>query len=160
MAYPDENPSAPHPRATSRWWRVSRRPVILSVAVSAAVIAGTGAALAAIPSHGTEVFHGCYSKTTGALRLIDPSAGQHCAPGELAVSWNQAGPTGPQGDRGPRGAQGPNGNTGATGPQGPPGSGLTFTGATGATGPTITAAGTYLAVASPMKRRASRSPRR
>jgi hypothetical protein len=80
--------------------------------VSAAVIAGTGAALAAIPRHGTEVFHGCYSKTTGALRLIDPSAGQHCAPDELAVSWNQAGPTG----------------------------------ATGATGPTITAAGTYLAV--------------
>jgi hypothetical protein len=124
----------------------TRRLAMVSAAASAALFAGTGVALATIPGHGTGVLHGCYSKTTGDLRLIDPSAHQHCRRGELAVSWNQTGPQGAPGLRGPRGvqgAQGSKGDTGTTGPQGPPGPGLTFTSAVGVTGPTITAAGTY-----------------
>jgi hypothetical protein len=113
----------------------------------AAVFAGTGVALATISGHAAAVLHGCYSKTTGDLRLINPSAHQHCARSELAVSWNQAGPQGVpgmQGPRGLRGPEGPKGATGATGLQGPPGPGLTFkVGGNGATGPTITAAGAY-----------------
>jgi hypothetical protein len=101
------------------------------------VAAGAGIGLASIPS-GTGVFHGCYVKSSGALRVIDPSAHQHCKKTELAVSWNQAGQRGLAGPRGPRGAKGA---TGQTGPAGPPG--LTFTTTTGQNSPAFSTAGTY-----------------
>ena len=63
------------------------------VAAAVAVVLGAGGvALASIPDAGG-VFHGCYSKTTGGLRLIDPSKGQKCSRSEGAVSWSQAGIT-------------------------------------------------------------------
>lgn len=55
---------------------------------------------------------------TNVLRLIDPSAGQSCGPGETEVTWNQVGPTGPAG---PQGLAGPQGPTGPSGPPGPAG---------------------------------------
>jgi hypothetical protein len=132
------------------------------------VAAGTGIAVASIPS-GSRVFHGCYAKSTGALRLIDPSAHQRCRRGELAVSWQQAGPSGPQGPQGIRGpmglagsagaagAAGSQGPTGPTGPQGPAGPagpagppGLTFTTAAGVgsgqDSPDLATPGTYFVV--------------
>src|SRR6185437_927761 len=47
-----------------------------------------------IPDPGTGVFHGCDSKKTGALRLIDPAKHQKCAAAEKAVTWNQTGQRG------------------------------------------------------------------
>jgi hypothetical protein len=67
----------------------SRRWLAAPVAVAAAVAAG-GVALASIPGP-RGVSDGCYNKTTGGLRLIDPAKGQKCKVGEGAVSWNQAG---------------------------------------------------------------------
>lgn len=86
---------------------------------------------------------GYVQNVPGAVRLIDPSAGQTCAAGETETTWNQqglngatgpkgnTGPAGPTGTSGPAGPAGPIGLTGATGPAGATGS----TGATGATGP-------------------------
>lgn len=58
----------------------------------------------------------------GAVRVIDPSAGETCAAGETETTWNQAGQVGPQGPQGATGATGntgPQGPIGNTGPQGP-----------------------------------------
>ena len=72
------------------------RPVRLSRAatiVGIIVVAGASAAIAvaAIPDSGTGLIHGCYSKTTGALRVINTAKGQHCHSGEAALNWNQRG---------------------------------------------------------------------
>ncbi len=53
----------------------------------------TGAALASIPDSGG-IIHGCYLTTgppqaRGALRVVDAEAGQACASGEVAISWDQ-----------------------------------------------------------------------
>jgi hypothetical protein len=62
---------------------------LASAAAFALVVAG-GVAYATIPdSNG--VIHACYNKTTGALRVIDPSASQTCVSGEAPLSWNQGG---------------------------------------------------------------------
>lgn len=116
------------------------KPGRLLLAGGAAVVivaAGAGIGLASIPSS-TGVFHGCYAKSSGALRLIDPSAHQHCKRGQLAVSWNQAGQRGPKGPRGPQGLRG------KAGPAGPPG--LAFTATTGQDSADLSTAGTYFVV--------------
>jgi hypothetical protein len=87
--------------------RGGRRLALLVVA-AAAVGAGVGIAYAAIPD-GSGVIHGCYSNTSGALRVIDTGAGQRCSAAEKAVDWSQ---TGPQGAQGPQGPQGPQGQRG------------------------------------------------
>jgi hypothetical protein len=113
-----ESPTTPAaPRRRSRWRRPARRWAVLSAATAATLIVGTGVALATVPDGGG-VFHGCYDKHSGGLRLIDPSAGQHCKRDETAVSWNQTGPAGPQGPKGDTGQTGPAGQTGQTGPPG------------------------------------------
>jgi hypothetical protein len=38
--------------------------------------------------------HACYSKSGGALRVIDSSV-TNCKSGETSLTWNQSGPTGP-----------------------------------------------------------------
>lgn len=80
--------------------RRPRRALLILVSAGALVAAGAGIeAIASIPdAHG--VIHGCYSKSTGALRVID-SAKHKCPRGTKALNWNQRGPRGP---RGPRGA--------------------------------------------------------
>src|SRR4051794_34150982 len=60
------------------------------------------------------VYHGCYNKKTGVLRMLTRVA-PRCTRNEVGISWNQ---TGPQGLPGPVGQQGPRG---ASGPQGPGG---------------------------------------
>jgi hypothetical protein len=93
-----------------------------------------GIAYAAIPSGG--VISGCYLKSGGTLRVLDPSA-TSCKSGETSLQWNQVGPAGPQGIQGPAGTTGAPGSAGPAGPSGAngaPGADGT-TGATGATGP-------------------------
>ena len=96
----------------------------LSVAVGAI-------AYAAIPDS-SGLIHGCYDKTLGSVRVIDPSSSNplknKCHSFETALDWNQ---TGPQGAAGPAGVKGDTGAAGATGPAGPKGD----TGAGGAQGP-------------------------
>lgn len=109
---------------------------------AAALVAGTATvALASIPSADGTIT-GCYTKSSGTLRIIDPAATK-CGTNETTISWNQkgpkgdtgatgpAGPAGPTGPAGPAGPAGPKGDTGATGPTGPAGP----QGDTGATGP-------------------------
>jgi hypothetical protein len=87
--------------------------VALPLAVIAALVLGLSPVVGSIPSGG--MFYGCYSKSTGTLRVIDPAKVHACPVGQRMISWNQVGPQGPKGDTGATGA------TGATGPQGPAG---------------------------------------
>lgn len=114
--------------------RLTRSLMRQSPAMAVAFIAGLGAAgaiaFAQIPDS-SGVIHACYNKSSGALRVIDPSAGRPCAPtGETALTFNQqgqagaagpAGATGSAGAAGPPGAGGPAGSTGAPGARGPKG---------------------------------------
>jgi hypothetical protein len=95
-----------------------------AVAVGAAVLLAAliGSASAAIPNSATHAYTGCYSATTGALRLIDFQAGKRCRSGERSVTWSQAGPRGLTGSPGPQGSPGPKGDTGDAGPKGDTGS--------------------------------------
>lgn len=80
--------------------------------------------LASIPGPGG-VINGCFQKSTGKLRVIDPSSAKKsmnaCHPDEVAIHWNQTGPAGPPGPAGPAGAAGPPGAPGPAGPAGPAG---------------------------------------
>src|SRR3954471_14873110 len=69
------------------------RNISLVVAV-AAIVPGTLAARAAIPSSPGGVFTGCVSTATankGALRVIDAQAGGACKSAEKKIAWNQRG---------------------------------------------------------------------
>jgi hypothetical protein len=127
--------------------RPARASLITSVTTLLLAGAVVGVASAAIPDVGTSTLHGCRNRTTGILRLVDPSLTGtlgHCITTagvlqEYAVTWNAsgpagapgpsgavgqpgaAGPSGPAGPKGDVGQQGPTGATGATGPQGPAG---------------------------------------
>jgi hypothetical protein len=86
-------------------------------ALAVTALAG-GIAVAAIPGENGTI-QACYTKTIGALRVIDTARGQTCHPSkELTLSWNQ---TGPKGDPGLAGAKGQQGDPGEIGPQGPAG---------------------------------------
>ena len=105
----------------------SRAVLVVATVLTAVAITAGGFALAGIPGE-DGVIHGCYKKRTGALRVVDE--GTACKAKEIAISWNQQGPTGPRGEAGGSG-QGARGNTGATGSTGATGA----TGAAGSTGP-------------------------
>jgi len=100
--------------------------LLIALGISVAALAVGGIALAGVPG-GSSVYTACVTKSSGAIRLIDPSLsksswGSHCQSSEQQISWNQTGPTGPAGVSGHTGATGPHGSTGATGPQGSTGS--------------------------------------
>jgi Collagen triple helix repeat (20 copies) len=96
----------------------NRRALVLAAGVAALLVVG-GTALATIPG-GDGVIKSCYTKGTGALRVIDSSTSQ-CKTGEAALSWNQKGPKGDTGAQGPRGYDGQTGPTGPAGADGLPG---------------------------------------
>ncbi len=91
------------------------------------VLGMAGRVLATIPDGNT--IYGCYKNNTGAVRVIDPSAGDKCnGKSEAAISWAQTGQDGVPGVQGPQGPQG------TTGPDGPDGvSGYVVETATGST---------------------------
>jgi hypothetical protein len=100
--------------------KLGRRSIWAITGICLGALFTGGIAFATIPDS-SGVVHGCYSKTSGALRVIDTGKSQKCAISELAVSWNQTGPkgaAGPVGPTGPAGNVGPKGSTGAQGPQG------------------------------------------
>jgi hypothetical protein len=94
--------------------RLGRRGVVLAVAAGA--LAAAGVSYAFIPD-GSGVIHACYDKVSGQVRIYDSQTGKPkgCGSGEVAITWNQRGPSGPSG---PAGASGPSGPSGATGPSG------------------------------------------
>ena len=76
---------------------------------------------AAIPDSTGLIHDGCYSTTSGALRVIDPAKTKACPTGTTGLNWNQKGLQGPAGPKGPAGLQGAQGPAGPQGPQGPAG---------------------------------------
>ena len=99
-----------------RHWH--KRVTAAATAIVALLVCG-GVALATIPGS-DGVIRGCYSKSGGALRIVDSSQ-TTCPNGEATLAWNQTGPPGPQGLKGDTGLQGPKGDTGPQGATGPPG---------------------------------------
>jgi hypothetical protein len=104
--------------------QLNPRTRIIAVAVGTLALAGA-VTYATIPDS-AGVVNGCYTRLTGALRVIDTGAGQTCLRFETPISWNQVGPQGPAGATGPQGAQGPQGVQGDPGPAGPAGSALAY----------------------------------
>ena len=84
---------------------------------------GAGTVYAAIPNTSGK-YYACFTKATGAVRLINYPKVSTCAQGERLILWNAkgpqglVGPVGPAGPQGPQGAQGPQGEQGLQGPQG------------------------------------------
>jgi hypothetical protein len=90
----------------------------LALALLALLAALSGVAYAA-NNRTASVIQGCYSNSTGTLRVASS-----CERTETAISWNQDGPAGPAGPVGPAGqpgAVGPAGPAGGAGPAGPRG---------------------------------------
>lgn len=128
--------------------RTLKAPLVAALVGGAVLAIAGGIAYATIPdSSGT--IHGCYSKSTGTLRVIDSSV-TNCDAKETSLNWNIQGPQGPQGPTGPQGATGPQGPAGPQGPQGPQGP-------TGPAGPSGTSHG-YLASTSNQPVAQSSSP--
>ena len=103
----------------------------IAAATATAIVVSGSFAIAAIPDTATKVITGCYSKTSGALVIIDKQGGRTCTTSQIELSWVQQGAPGTPGAAGIAGAPGavgPAGPTGATGATGP-------AGADGATGP-------------------------
>jgi hypothetical protein len=96
--------------------RLTRKSSVTVLALTGA-LAAVGVGYAAIPG-GDGVIHGCYSKLTGQLRIIDAEAGARCTGLEKALDVNERGPKGDTGPRGLTGDTGPRGLTGDTGPRG------------------------------------------
>jgi len=69
-------------------------------AITIAALAGgltSAVVLAAIPDSSSTI-HGCYTNSTGTLKVIDSENGGVCASGETSLNWNQTGPQGPAGE--------------------------------------------------------------
>jgi len=92
--------------------RVDR--AVIAFAAALAVLLTVGVAAASVPD-GTGTIHGCFKKSGGDVRIIDPSAGESCGSSELPISWLQAGPQGSQGQIGDKGVQGQPGPAGLSG---------------------------------------------
>ena len=74
-----------------------------AIALAALVVATSGVAIGSFaPKNGKIV--ACYSKRTGALRLVEE--GKKCRKGEQKIAWNQQGKRGLPGRRGPAGDDG------------------------------------------------------
>jgi hypothetical protein len=115
--------------------KVFRRVRVSVAAAVLLVIVAAGAAYATIPD-GNGVYTACLLKSTGTIRLIDPSISgstllNHCTQYETEITFNEQGQPGPKGATGATGATGPAGPAGPAGPTGATGQ----TGAQGATGP-------------------------
>ena len=68
------------------------RNITAAIAAATTAIVVTGSiAIAAIPDSATKVITGCYSKTSGALVIIDKQAGRSCTTSQIELSWAQQG---------------------------------------------------------------------
>lgn len=81
--------------------RVSRKALVIPIGALVALAVGVGFAVASIPD-ASGVFHACYKKHQGQLRLVESASA--CRPSEKATSWSQTGPPGPPGPPGTPGS--------------------------------------------------------
>ena len=96
--------------------KCAMRNITAAIAAATTAIVVTGSiAIAAIPDSATKVITGCYSKSSGALVIIDKQAGKSCTASQIELSWAQQGVPGLPGAPG---AAGLPGAPGATGPAG------------------------------------------
>jgi hypothetical protein len=93
---------------------VGTRGTLVMTSLIAVALAG-GATYALIPQGG--VISACYTKATGAIRIIDVTLSS-CRSNEILLSWNQEGVDGPQGKDGPPGQPGADGQPGQDGQPG------------------------------------------
>jgi collagen triple helix repeat protein len=100
---------------------------LLAITVFGLVVGGMSLA-AKQPSSSSRIT-ACYSKKSGALRVV--KQGKRCRKGERKLTWTKSGARGSRGIRGERGSEGERGPQGAAGAAGPAGS----NGAAGAPGP-------------------------
>lgn len=63
--------------------------VIAGGVLSAAIVIGGGVAIASIPSSTTGTITACVKNSSGAVRIIDAQAGNHCGAGEANVTWSK-----------------------------------------------------------------------
>jgi hypothetical protein len=86
-----------------------------ALVVAGVLVGGTAYAAASQARPVDDTYFACINLASGAMRLIDPPAGQACngtvGPGqEREISWSRtAGERGPQGPAGPRGPRGESG---------------------------------------------------
>src|SRR3954467_4900168 len=81
----------------------------LAACTGAALLAGGAMAVGAIPSSNGTI-NACYSKKTGAMRIVDVK--EKCGKKETRLTWNEKGVKGDSGAAGATGARGPMGPTG------------------------------------------------
>jgi hypothetical protein len=89
--------------------RPSHATVVAYLALFVA-LGGSAYAVGSGSSAGAPVIRACYSKRTGALRLLQAGS---CRRGERELAWNQQGRRGATGAPGPAGARGPEGPAGS-----------------------------------------------
>lgn len=117
---------------------IRRRFTYANVASTLAlVLAMSGGAYAAIAPIRHGVIHSCYSRSNGALRVVNAHA--RCRPHQRALNFNRRGPAGPRGLTGPAGPIGLTGAAGKTGARGAVGK-AGAAGKTGAAGKSVTSA--------------------
>ena len=95
--------------STGTTWitRLTRGGVNIGAAFGLATLLVAGLAWATIPDAGGTI-HACYSRSGGALRVIDASV-TNCKQGETSLSWKTEGDPGPVGPTGAAGSAGPAG---------------------------------------------------
>jgi hypothetical protein len=111
--------------------RVSRKALVIPIGAFIALAVGVGFAVASIPD-ASGVFHACYKKHNGQLRLVESASA--CRPSEKATSWSQTGPPGPPGPPGSSFLAGSSGGQLSTGNNGSGCGGLIGVGSCAQTG--------------------------
>ena len=87
---------------------------LLGAAAGALLAIGLAGGVAWAATTAGRQINGCYQKSQGQLRVIDPGT-DTCRPSEEGIAWSQAGVPGEQGDAGDRGASGRDGRDGRDG---------------------------------------------
>ncbi|HET7450871.1 MAG TPA: hypothetical protein VFJ78_09750 [Gaiellaceae bacterium] len=103
------------------------------VMVSCVAVAAVGSGVALATSVGGSTVDTCYAKSSGTLRVVDPTVSQ-CRDSETRLSWAQTPPQGPKGETGATGTKGEAGDQGLPGPKGETGV-IGFQGSDGPQGP-------------------------
>jgi len=78
---------------------------VVPIAVGVAVLIGIGGVAAAQIPSADGTISSCYTKSTGAIRILDGDSGS-CKKGETSLTWNQHGNPGINGTNGTNGVSG------------------------------------------------------
>ncbi|MDQ1687241.1 MAG: hypothetical protein QOK42_216 [Frankiaceae bacterium] len=98
--------------------RNTKRATVVAMGAGVAMLGAVALSWAQIPGP-DGVIHSCYTRSSGAIRILDST--QTCSSKETSLNWNQSGPVGPTGPKGDAGATGASGTAGTPGAAGTPG---------------------------------------